>query len=134
MKGNVFRKVSLERLSSPEQLDQLMRVTDTKGWIILTAFAVVLFTAVVWGIYGSVPYNISGRGVLVKSGGVLDVIALSGGRIVDVAVSAGDVVTEGQVVARIGQPEITDASAPIDSGGQSTRTRSAWVRKSETAR
>jgi HlyD family secretion protein len=108
VKSPVFRKVSLERLSSPEQLDQLMFVTDSRGWIILLAFAIVLLTAVVWGILGSVPQNVSGMGILVKSGGVAEVIALAGGRIADVAVSAGDVVSEGQVVARISQPELEE--------------------------
>ncbi len=33
----IFRKVALERLSSPEQLDQLLQVTDPKGWLALGA-------------------------------------------------------------------------------------------------
>jgi HlyD family secretion protein len=104
----VFRKVSLERLSSPEQLDQLMQVTDAKGWIMLTAFGVVLVTAIVWGVFGSIPENVTGMGILVKSGGVFEIIALSSGRITDIAVSVSDVVTEGQVVARMSQPELSD--------------------------
>ena len=35
----IFRKVALERLSSPEQLDQLLQVTDPKGWMALGALA-----------------------------------------------------------------------------------------------
>ncbi len=108
MKAPVFRKVSLERLSSPEQLDQLMKVTDTKGWLILLALGVVLVTAVVWGFTGSIPQSVAGTGILVKSGGVFEVISLSSGRITDVAVSVGDEVTEGQVVARMAQPELSD--------------------------
>jgi HlyD family secretion protein len=108
VKAPVFRKVSLERLSSPEQLDQLMKVTDTKGWLILLALGVVLVTAVVWGFTGSIPQSVSGTGILVKSGGVFEVISLSSGRISDIAVSVGDEVTEGQVVARMAQPELSD--------------------------
>jgi HlyD family secretion protein len=108
VKAGVFRKVSLDRLSSPEQLDQLMKVTDTKGWLILAAFGVVLLTTVVWGFSGSIPQNVSGTGILVKSGGVFEVISLSSGRVNDIAVSVGDVVTEGQVVARMAQPELSD--------------------------
>lgn len=108
MNTKVFRKVSLDRLSSPEQLDQLLKVTDAKGWLILAAFAVVLCTAVAWGFLGRLPQNVNGMGMLVKSGGVFEVIALSSGRITDVAVRVGDVVTEGQVVARMSQPDISD--------------------------
>ena len=105
---NVFRKVSLDRLSSPEQLDQLMQVTDARGWIILSAFGIVLSTAVLWGFLGSVSHEVPCSGMLVKSGGVLEVSALSDGRITDLAVRVGDTVTEGQVVARMSQPELAD--------------------------
>ena len=105
---NVFRKVSLDRLSSPEQLDQLMRVTDPRGWIILSAFGLVLGTAVLWGFLGSIAHDVPCSGMLVKSGGVHEVSALSSGRITDLAVRVGDMVTEGQVVARMSQPELSD--------------------------
>ncbi len=108
MQSQVFRKVSIERLSSPEQLDQLVRVTDTKGWMMLTSLGLVLLTGLAWGFFGSVPQNVPSTGMLVKSGGVFDVIAQSAGRITDIAVSVGDVVTEGQVVARMAQPELTE--------------------------
>jgi HlyD family secretion protein len=105
---NIFRKVSLDRLSSPEQLDQLMQVTDTRGWVVLSAFGIVLSTALLWGVWGSVSHDVPCLGMLVKSGGVLEVSALSNGRITDLAVRAGDMVTEGQVVARMSQPELAD--------------------------
>ncbi|MET0553736.1 MAG: NHLP bacteriocin system secretion protein [Vicinamibacteria bacterium] len=108
MKSTVFRSVSLERLSSPEQLDQLLKVTDPKGWIVLAALGVVLATAIVWGSLGSIPQNVGGMGMLVKSGGVFEVITTSSGRITDIALAAGDLVTEGQVIARMSQPELTD--------------------------
>jgi HlyD family secretion protein len=102
---NVFRKVSLDRLSSPEQLDQLMQVTDARGWIILSAFGLVLATAVLWGFLGSVSHDVPCSGMLVKTGGVFEVSASSTGRITDLAVRVGDMVTEGQVVARMAHPD-----------------------------
>lgn len=108
MGTSVYRKVALAKLSSPEQLDQLMRLTDARGWVILVGFGVVLLTATIWGIFGSIPQNVGGTGILVKSGGVFEVIALSSGRVTDVAVNVGEVVVEGQVVARMAQPELAD--------------------------
>lgn len=104
--SSVFRKVSLDRLASPEQLDQLMQVTDSRGWLALSAIGVVLVMAIVWGFAGNIPESVTGTGILVKSGGVFEVIPSSGGRIVDVAVAVGDSVTEGQVVARVAQVEL----------------------------
>src|SRR4051812_21238558 len=105
---NVFRKVSLDRLSSPDQLDQLMQVTDGRGWIILSAFGSILATAVLWGFLGSVAHDVPCSGMLVKTGGVFEVSALSAGRITDLAVRVGDMVTEGQVVARMSLPELAN--------------------------
>lgn len=105
---NVFRKVSLDRLSSPEQLDQLMQVTDARGWIVLSALGVVLTTAVLWGFLGSISQDVPCSGMLVKSGGVLEVTAPSTGRITDLAVRVGDTVTEGQVVARMAHPDLAE--------------------------
>jgi HlyD family secretion protein len=83
-----------------------MQITDAKGWIMLSAFGVILVTATIWGILGRIPEDVTGTGILVKSGGVFEVIADAAGRMTDIAVSVGDVVTEGQVVARMSQPEI----------------------------
>jgi HlyD family secretion protein len=104
----VFRKVSLDRLASPEQLDRLMVVTDARGWIALAAVGLVLLTALVWGIVGSIPQNVLGTGILVKSGGVFEVAPLGAGRVLDVSVNVGDLVTEGQVVARVEQTELSE--------------------------
>jgi HlyD family secretion protein len=109
--STVFRKVSLDRLASPEQLDQLMQVTDPKGWIILSSFGILLATAIGWGFLGRLPQDVTGVGMLVKSGGVFEVITPSSGRITDVAVRVGDMVTENQVVARMSQPELADRLA-----------------------
>ncbi len=102
----VFRKVALDRLASPEQLDKLLQVTRPRSWIALAALGCLVGSAAVWGFEGSIPSRISGQGILLKSGGVLEIAAGAGGRISDVAVNVGDLVSEGQVVARIAQPEI----------------------------
>ena len=107
-RASIFRKVSLDRLASPEQLDQLMRVTDSGGWVALLAIALLLLSVVVWSVAGSVPQTVAGMGILIRSGGVSEVVPLAGGRISDVAVEVGDLVHEGQVVARMAQPELTD--------------------------
>ncbi|HEY5061911.1 MAG TPA: NHLP bacteriocin system secretion protein, partial [Gemmatimonadaceae bacterium] len=104
----IFRKVSLDRLASPEQLDQLMRVTDPRGWIALAAAALVLATALTWGIAGRIPESVSGTGMLVRSGGIFQVTPTAGGRVVDVAIGVGEEVAEGQVVARVAQPDLSD--------------------------
>jgi HlyD family secretion protein len=105
-KKEIFRSVALERLSSPEQLDQLMQVTTPRGWLLLVGVGALLATALVWGVLGSVPERIAGQGIMIRSGGVLEVEAPGDGRVTDVAVRVGDVVSEGQVVARIQRQDL----------------------------
>lgn len=103
-----FRKVALDRLASPEQLDRLMQVTDPRGWLILCSFGIVLTTAAVWGVLGRIQHDVPATGMLVRSGGVFEINALSTGRITDLAVRVGDTVAEGQVVGRMYQQELND--------------------------
>ena len=64
--NKIFRKVALERLSSPEQLDQLMQVTSPKGWIALLSICGLLAVVVVWGFVGTIPTTASGDGILIR--------------------------------------------------------------------
>lgn len=50
--SNLFRKKSLERISSPEQLNAYIRVSTPSVWILLTAVVVLLTGVCVWGIWG----------------------------------------------------------------------------------
>ena len=44
----IFRKVALERLSSPEQLDQMVQVTNPKGWLALTGLGAIVGGLAIW--------------------------------------------------------------------------------------
>src|SRR6185295_8977880 len=102
----IFRKVALERLSSPEQLDQLMQVTDPKGWFALGALGLLLLTSLAWGVFGSIPTQAHGEGILLRQGGVSSLVAAENGQVEEILVGVGDVIEKGQVVARIRQEEL----------------------------
>ena len=104
----IFRKVSLERLSSPEQLDALMRVTSPRGWVALLALCALLVLAVVWGLFGSIPSKVNGSCILIRLGGVSEIVAPGAGRIADISVDFGDNVREGQMIARIERLDVLD--------------------------
>lgn len=104
----IFRKVALDRLASPEQLDQLMQVTTPKGWLGLATLGAMLVAAVVWSVIGTIPERIPGHAILLRSGGVFEVVSQSGGRVADLPIQVGDMITEGQVVARLAQPELQE--------------------------
>jgi hypothetical protein len=64
----LFRKVALERISSPEQLDQLLQVTEPRNWLALVSLICLLGVAIGWGFIGQLLTTVSGQGVLVRAG------------------------------------------------------------------
>ena len=64
---SLFRQEALERLSSPEQLDQLMRIVTLKSWIPLATLGGLLACSLVWSIIGRIPVTTTGRGVIIYS-------------------------------------------------------------------
>ena len=104
----IFRQEVLDRLSSPEQLNLLMRVTDGKGWLALLACGLILATALVWGVLGRVPTRVTGSGILLPVGGLASLSAVADGQLTALAVKPGDQVIRGQVVARLAQPDLVN--------------------------
>lgn len=117
MSQNIFRESALERLSSPEQLDQLMTITSPRGWLSLAAVAVVLMAAIVWGVFGRVATTTTGQGIIIRAGGSFSVPALDGGQLDEVLVKRGDELKSGQVVAKL-RPMSTGSTA---AGPEATR-------------
>jgi HlyD family secretion protein len=103
----LFRQVALDRLSSPEQLDLLMRVTDARGWLSLAACGLLLATALAWGFLGRIPTKVRAGGILIPTGGLADVVAVGDGQLTALEVQVGDRVRRGEAIAVVAQPELT---------------------------
>ena len=54
-KRNIFRKDNLDRMSSPEKLNDYIKVSNPSVWIILAAIGIMLAATVVWGITFELP-------------------------------------------------------------------------------
>lgn len=111
---SMFRREVLERLATPDGLDQLMQITRPTGWLGLVALAAVLAAAVVWGFFWEIPTTLDSQGVVAPTGGVEVISAPSGGRLREVAVKAGDIVQPGQAVATLASVDPADtATVPL---------------------
>jgi hypothetical protein len=76
--SSIFRKESLERLSSPEQLDQLMQVVSPRSWLPLATLGCLVGLGLAWSIFGRIPVTASGQGILVNpSDGARELVSLS---------------------------------------------------------
>ena len=57
MSDQIFRKKSLDRISSPEQLNDYIRMANPGIWMILAAVIILLAGVCVWGIFGHLDTN-----------------------------------------------------------------------------
>lgn len=116
MAAGFFRKSALEKLSTPEKLDQLIKITSPKAWLALSVVFVALATGIGWAVFGRVSTKLNVTGV-VLGGEVHEVVATSQGQLMKLQVRIGDKVEKGAVIATVQQPElvqqIEDAKATL---------------------
>ena len=82
MERGLFRRAALERLSTPDRLDELIEVTTPHGWLALAAIIALLAAVAAWAVYGSVPTVVHAEGMLVReatTGSVVDSLERTGG-------------------------------------------------------
>lgn len=104
---SIFRQAALDRLSSPDQLDRTIAITDPRGWIVAATLAMLVTVLVAWAFLGTIPTNVQGKGILIaREGRVVAAMSPTSGQIEAVLVSLGDTVREGQPIARIAQSDI----------------------------
>ncbi len=108
MKLAIFRKSALDRIASLDQLDQTMTVVKPSSILALISVTIIIFVALLWGICGSVPDTVSGTGVLVNSEYITSVKYSNQGAVKNIFVNHGDMVHNGQIVARIERQDILD--------------------------
>ena len=69
MEKTVFRKESLEKVSSPEQLNDYIKVSNVSVWIIIGAALVLLAAGLVWSITANLQTTVLSTGAV--KGGVM---------------------------------------------------------------
>lgn len=53
-KDSIFREKSIQRVSSPEDLDKYLKVTNVSVWLLLVAIIVILTGALIWATVGKI--------------------------------------------------------------------------------
>lgn len=114
MDQKLFRKVALDKLASPDELDHTVTVIAARDRVALWAVGLVCVVAVLWGLFGLVVTKVSGVGILVEAGGIANVVHTAEGRLLDIAVKPGQAVRRGQVVAKIEREREADVLSPFD--------------------
>src|SRR5262245_6110293 len=108
MESRLFRKASIDRLSSPEELDQIIKISNSGSWAALVGILLVCSAATVWAVTAGLPTTAVGQAIIVRTGGVINVVARGAGVVRSIDVTVGGHVNANQVIARIGQPTLVD--------------------------
>src|SRR6185436_6388683 len=102
----IFRSKALERVSSPDHLDQMIAIVNPKDWLPLVVLGSLIALAIFWGIVARVPTTVSSRGILIHPRRVLELQTLGSGRLETVRIKSGDTVKSGDIIGRLDQYEI----------------------------
>ena len=60
----LFRKEAVDRVSSPEQLNDYIHVTSPAIWMALAGIICILVGAIVWGVFGNIYSTVDGAGIV----------------------------------------------------------------------
>ncbi|HMA48827.1 MAG TPA: NHLP bacteriocin system secretion protein [Magnetospirillaceae bacterium] len=105
------REAALERLSTPEQLDLVIKVIPATSWFALVALGVLVACLLIGSLVVKVPITVRGDGIIIGAGGVLDLASETEGRVDRFLVHPGDEIHQGQVIAVIEQPDLQMANS-----------------------
>ena len=119
-------------LGVPEHLDRALYVTTPKGWLALFTLMAMMGAVVAWAVLGEVTTYVHGDGILMNRGGtVFDAASTEGGKLARIVPSLGELVTAGDVVAELDDPETMERYANALALVEE-RTRTLRDREAET--
>jgi len=107
MGKQIFRQAALDRLSSPEKLDEPVRLVGAPGWLIILTFTIAIATGVVWAATVKAPIKVTAQGILIDRAGLVEIVANKAGLLEMVNLAPGDTVEAGQIVARMSRTDLS---------------------------
>jgi len=78
--AQMFRETAMRKMSSAQDLDRYLKVTNPSAWIVVGAIAALLVAAFIWGLTASLPVSMSTTGVL-KDGKIVCFLPLDNNEI-----------------------------------------------------
>ncbi|MEI7451310.1 MAG: NHLP bacteriocin system secretion protein [Desulfomonile sp.] len=112
-------KEVMNRIETPDQLDEFLRFKSTKSWLALASMTGIVTLAVIWGIFGEVQTKVEGTAILLSEGGLFQIVAKEPGHLQECKVRSGDIIQKKQIVAVVSNPQLQNQisikQAEIDS-------------------
>ncbi len=108
-----FRQQALQALHAPDQIDKLIQIVSPRAWVMLASFYGLLIGLIFWGIFGSIPTRVEGKGILlVENGAIYNAVAPpGGGQIADIVVHPAQSIKKGDIIAHLERPDLSEKLA-----------------------
>lgn len=108
-----YRKEAIAALHVDEEINQLIRVVSPRAWIALIIFYTLMLITLIWGIFGSIPTRVEGKGILLAEDGLVynAVAPPGGGRVAKILVEPGTFVKKDETIANLDRPDLIEKIA-----------------------
>ncbi|NGX43170.1 MAG: hypothetical protein K940chlam7_01461 [Chlamydiae bacterium] len=103
MKDEIRR--SIRRLSSPEQIDQMLNLAQPIPWYPIVCVFILIIATLVWSFVGRIPTEVTGRGISLSPKGVFSIQSNTNGTVTDIRIAERDVLKAGDYIATIYNPK-----------------------------
>jgi len=99
------KRRALERLTSSEEIDQMLNIVQPNRKRLITVVGAILAILVLWAFLGRIPVEVSGRGVALSPRGVFAIEAKASGTVTDIHVKEGEIVTPQTRIVTVDDPQ-----------------------------
>ena len=136
--AQLYRKAALERMSSPEQTDRVMKISSPMSWLALVGITAIIVVTIIWAFAGRIPLTVSGKGLLAspnstnavfidETGTVVSVVARKG-----LKINMGDPVltyrTSGDEIRTLTSTQVGTVSEVLVNAGDVVKQGSETIR------
>jgi len=133
----IFRGRAVLQAAAPDRYDEPLRVMRPWTWVAGGAITALAVGLLIWSVLVDVPMKVTGRGILLPPGGIVDIAADTDGRIDTLMVRAGDRIAMSQTVATVDQAEVRLQLALAEGQAEDARRQyealAAFHRREEAA-
>ena len=99
--AELYRKSSLERISSPDQLDTMLKISSPMSWLALAGATLIVVITIVWAFIGRIPMTVTTTGIVTSPDGTNAVYSNTAGTVTKVFGARGDKIYEKDVLMEV---------------------------------
>lgn len=101
---NLFRKKSLEHISSLTHLESAVTVVGIKGWLVLLFFILLTAAVMIWAVMGHIPITASGKCIVMDSKSTVNIFSNVTATVKEIKVTVGSQVKKDEVLVVLEDP------------------------------